>query len=57
MATTIANLGYGNEEAGSMIKMLDTKRPNINELKPVEGEKDVDRSKQMIKEICDYLDV
>ena len=40
-----------------MIKMLDTKRPNINELKAVEGEKDVEKSKQMIKDICDYLDV
>lgn len=45
MATTIANLGHGNEEASSMIKMLDTKRPNINDLKPVEGEKDVDKTK------------
>jgi hypothetical protein len=57
MATTIANLGHGNEEAFSMIKMLDTKRPNINELKAVEGEKDVEKSKQMIKDICDYLNV
>lgn len=57
MATTIANLGHGNEEAFSMIKMLDTKRPNINELKAAEGEKDVEKSKQMIKDICDYLDV
>jgi hypothetical protein len=57
MATTIANLGFGNEEAFAMIKMLDTKRPNINDLKAVEGEKDVEKSKQMIKEICDFLDV
>ena len=57
MATTIANLGFGNDEAFAMIKMLDTKRPNISELKAVEGEKDVDKSKQMIKDICDYLDV
>ena len=45
MATTIENLGHGNEEASSMIKMLYTKRPNINDLKPVEGEKDVEKTK------------
>jgi hypothetical protein len=37
--------------------MLDTKRPNINELKGVEGEKDVEKSKQMIRDICDYLEI
>ena len=38
-----------------MISMLDTKRPNIAELKAAEGEKDVEKTKGMIKEICDYL--
>jgi len=45
MATTIANLGHGNEEAFAMIKMLETKRPNINDLKSAEGEKDVEKTK------------
>jgi hypothetical protein len=55
MATTIANLGNGNEQAQEMISMLDTKRPNIAELKAAEGEKDVEKTRGMIKEICDYL--
>jgi hypothetical protein len=46
MSVTIANLCFENDEAYNMVSTLDVKRPAIDQLKPVEGEKDVDKSRQ-----------
>jgi len=57
MATTLANLTHKNVQADQMLSILDVKRPNVAALKTAEGEKDVEKSKRMIEEICDYLGI
>lgn len=57
MAITLGNLSYKNETICAMIKALEVKRPAIDSLQVALNEKEVDKNRQTVREICDFLEI
>lgn len=57
MAYAVANLIFEDAEAFEMIAALDFKRPNIDALTSTPNDQTLDKTKQAIREICDWLQI